>query len=287
MKDQRSESRSSSSSSDSDSDSDGKPQDEEEDSVVSWKPRFNLSATSRFQQSGLATIAPMSKVSELKGYSTVKDLLPLSVEEIADIYIVAWRAALTQQGRFLAPRKVFEGIATGLDLVKEVCTLAPFLWVAEKKLRDDTTKAELRNCYKAMKDEADTICQAEFLSQHGTNRDLKQMESILAVCRRRRYVHEAVYELEQKKVSLESKAADHLLHTQLGGRAAAYRSTGPLQVKLLSISSHHKAGRRDSVSTNRTATSSSPALTHSFRASIVAKPLGHIKPQHSTERVNS
>eukprot|EP01056_Protomagalhaensia_sp_Gyna25_P002565 Protomagalhaensia_sp_Gyna_25__2564@NODE_2456_length_1075_cov_3_886100_g2036_i0_p2_GENE_NODE_2456_length_1075_cov_3_886100_g2036_i0NODE_2456_length_1075_cov_3_886100_g2036_i0_p2_ORF_typecomplete_len128_score34_23ELH/PF02323_15/0_088_NODE_2456_length_1075_cov_3_886100_g2036_i06791062 len=116
------------------------PKQDENDSVASWKPRFT-------EQSGIATAGAMSRVSELKVCSGIKDSLPLSVEEVADIYIVAWRAALTQEGRFLAPRRVFEGISTGLDLIKEVCSLAPFLWIAEKKLRDDTMKAELRNCY--------------------------------------------------------------------------------------------------------------------------------------------
>eukprot|EP01056_Protomagalhaensia_sp_Gyna25_P002566 Protomagalhaensia_sp_Gyna_25__2565@NODE_2456_length_1075_cov_3_886100_g2036_i0_p1_GENE_NODE_2456_length_1075_cov_3_886100_g2036_i0NODE_2456_length_1075_cov_3_886100_g2036_i0_p1_ORF_typecomplete_len137_score16_47_NODE_2456_length_1075_cov_3_886100_g2036_i0265675 len=136
-----------------------------------------------------------------------------------------------------------------------------------------------------MKEVADTICQVEFLSQHGTNQDLKQMESILAVCRRRRYVHDAVFELEQNKLSLESKAADHLLSRQLGGRAAAYRSTMPSGGKLLSISSHHNAGRRDSHSTARTTTSSCPTPTQSFRATTTAKPVGHIKPEIFKDRV--
>eukprot|EP01053_Blabericola_migrator_P010418 Blabericola_migrator_1__10417@NODE_588_length_7453_cov_88_141348_g435_i0_p4_GENE_NODE_588_length_7453_cov_88_141348_g435_i0NODE_588_length_7453_cov_88_141348_g435_i0_p4_ORF_typecomplete_len124_score24_05ELH/PF02323_15/0_3_NODE_588_length_7453_cov_88_141348_g435_i012361607 len=111
----------------------------------------------RVTQMGAATGDAASRVSEIKSLKVPAPGAPLRIEEIAAIYMVGWKGALTQEGRFLAPRRVFEGITTGLDLIKEVSAFAPFLWIVEKKLKDDAIKAGLRNCYKAMKEEADTI----------------------------------------------------------------------------------------------------------------------------------
>lgn len=40
-------------------------------------------------------------------------------EEVADVYITAWRAALTQEGRYLWPKPVFEGVETGVQLLHQ------------------------------------------------------------------------------------------------------------------------------------------------------------------------
>eukprot|EP01055_Gregarina_sp_Pseudo9_P005671 Gregarina_sp_Pseudo_9__5670@NODE_802_length_2199_cov_19_615278_g755_i0_p4_GENE_NODE_802_length_2199_cov_19_615278_g755_i0NODE_802_length_2199_cov_19_615278_g755_i0_p4_ORF_typecomplete_len131_score5_21_NODE_802_length_2199_cov_19_615278_g755_i016372029 len=75
------------------------------------------------------------------------------------------------------------------------------------------------------------------------------MDQILTVCRRRRYAHESVYELEQRKLQLESKAADHLLTKELGGRAAAYRTeAGEFPGQFIQLNST-QTGRRQSVHT--------------------------------------
>eukprot|EP01054_Gregarina_sp_Poly1_P004819 Gregarina_sp_Poly_1__4818@NODE_2569_length_1971_cov_71_073004_g1003_i2_p2_GENE_NODE_2569_length_1971_cov_71_073004_g1003_i2NODE_2569_length_1971_cov_71_073004_g1003_i2_p2_ORF_typecomplete_len210_score31_43_NODE_2569_length_1971_cov_71_073004_g1003_i2322951 len=154
---------------------------------------------SRYRSShGNATGGGFSYFSDLREMSGVNNYAGtlLKIEELAEIYVLAWRAALTQEGRFLAPRPVFEGVTTGVDLLKEVCALCPFLWTAEKKLKEDSMKAELRNCYRAMKDEADILCQVEYLAVHGTSKHLKQMDQLLSICRRRRYAHDAVFEVQ-------------------------------------------------------------------------------------------
>ncbi|EZG86043.1 hypothetical protein GNI_011100 [Gregarina niphandrodes] len=81
-----------------------------------------------------------------------------SAKHLLQTYVTAYKAACTQENYFLYPKRVFEDVATGQQLMRQVEILTPFLWYCEqsRKIKEHDL-INLRACWIRMKDEADLV----------------------------------------------------------------------------------------------------------------------------------
>eukprot|EP01071_Lankesteria_metandrocarpae_P002058 Lankesteria_metandrocarpae@DN2045_c0_g1_i2.p1 len=77
-------------------------------------------------------------------------------------YIIAWRAALTQDGSYLYPKSVFEDVYTGGDLMIEFQAFAVLIWRFEAELATEHKK-EIRIAFQRMRVEAEIVSHIEDL----------------------------------------------------------------------------------------------------------------------------